>query len=180
LALALAACGSASAVRPRPGDASGPREAAGPGPETTAQLPTTAPETAPPAAGPPAAAPAPPVAATDAGAVPPDAARTASGLATKVMRRGTGAVHPGPTSRVTVHYMGWHPDGTIFDSSYKRGRPATFPLNAVIAGWTEGVQLMVTGEKRRLWIPEELAYKGVPGRPAGLLIFDVELLAIEE
>jgi len=112
--------------------------------------------------------------------VPVDAVRTASGLATKVLRPGTGTQHPSPTSRVRVHYQGWHPDGTVFDSSYRRGQPATFPLHAVIAGWTEGVQLMVVGEKRRLWIPEELAYKGLPGRPAGMLIFDVELLAIDE
>jgi peptidylprolyl isomerase len=114
------------------------------------------------------------------GGIPGDAVRTASGLASKVLRRGTGTVNPTATSRVKVHYQGWHPDGTVFDSSYRRGRPVTFPLRAVIAGWTEGVQLMVVGERRRLWIPEELAYKGQPGRPAGMLIFDVELLAIDE
>jgi FKBP-type peptidyl-prolyl cis-trans isomerase len=67
----------------------------------------------------------------------------------------------------------------MFDSSVESGAPITFPLNGVIAGWTEGVQLMVTGEKRRLWIPEELAYKGQRGRPMGMLVFDVELLKIE-
>ena len=66
----------------------------------------------------------------------------------------------------------------MFDSSVLRGRPATFPLNGVIAGWTEGVQLMVEGEKRRFWIPVELAYKNAPGKPAGMLVFDVELLEI--
>ena len=66
----------------------------------------------------------------------------------------------------------------MFDSSQRRGRPATFPLNGVIPGWTEGVQLMVVGEKRRLWIPEELAYAGRPGAPQGMLVFDVELLEI--
>ena len=65
----------------------------------------------------------------------------------------------------------------MFDSSLTRGKPATFPLDKVIAGWTEGVQLMVAGEKRRLWIPEELAYKGKQGRPAGMLVFDVELIS---
>ncbi len=77
-----------------------------------------------------------------------------------------------------VHYTGWTTDGKMFDSSRTRGQPARFPLRAVIAGWTEGLQLMTVGEQRRLWIPEALAYKGVPGRPAGMLVFDVELLSI--
>ena len=110
---------------------------------------------------------------------PPDAKRTASGLAYKVIQAGTGADHPTESSRVKVHYTGWQTDGTTFDSSYKRGRPAAFPLNGVIQGWTEGVQLMVPGEKTRFWIPEELAYKGRPGRPSGMLVFDIELLEIE-
>ena len=67
----------------------------------------------------------------------------------------------------------------MFDSSVMRKQPATFPLNRVIPGWTEGVQLMVVGETRRLWIPEELAYKGRPGAPAGMLVFDVELISIQ-
>jgi peptidylprolyl isomerase len=66
----------------------------------------------------------------------------------------------------------------MFDSSVVRGNPIDFGLNQVIAGWTEGVQLMVEGERRRLWIPEKLAYKGMPGAPAGMLVFDVELIAI--
>ena len=66
----------------------------------------------------------------------------------------------------------------MFDSSVQRGEPAQFPLNHVIAGWTEGLQLMVEGEKRRLWIPQDLAYRGQPGAPAGMLVFDVELIAI--
>ena len=67
----------------------------------------------------------------------------------------------------------------MFDSSVVRGKPATFGLNQVIAGWTEGLQLMVEGEKRRLWIPEDLAYRGRPGAPAGMLVFDVELISIQ-
>ena len=110
---------------------------------------------------------------------PTDAKRTASGLAYKVIKAGTGATHPTETSRVQVHYTGWQTDGKTFDSSKKRGRPATFPLNAVIAGWTEGVQLMVPGETTRFWIPEELAYQGRPGRPSGMLVFDIELLEIQ-
>ena len=66
----------------------------------------------------------------------------------------------------------------MFDSSVTRGKPATFALNQVIAGWTEGVQLMVKGETRRFWIPQKLAYKGQSGRPQGMLVFDVELLNI--
>jgi peptidylprolyl isomerase len=114
----------------------------------------------------------------DVAAPPADSVKTPSGLASKVLRPGTGTEHPGPTSRVTVHYTGWTTDGKMFDSSVARGSPATFGLNQVIAGWTEGVQLMVVGEKRRFWIPQDLAYKGRPGPPAGMLVFDVELLGI--
>jgi len=110
---------------------------------------------------------------------PPDALRHPSGLASKVLRHGGGRTHPGPVSKVTVHYTGWSADGTLVDSSLARGTPATFPLNAVIPGWTEGVQLMVVGEVRRLWIPEDLAYKGRPGPPQGLLVFDIALLEFE-
>ena len=121
--------------------------------------------------------PAPP----DVAATPDDAETTASGLASKVLEAGTGNAHPGPTSNVTVHYTGWTPDGEMFDSSVTRGQPATFPLNGVIAGWTEGLQLMVVGEKRRFWIPGNLAYgdNPRPGAPRGALVFDVELLGIQ-
>jgi len=124
-------------------------------------------------------APKPTVAApSDVAAPPADAQKTKSGLASKVLKAGSGATHPTAQDQVTVHYSGWTTDGHMFDSSVTRGRPATFPLNAVIAGWTEGVQLMVEGEQRRFWIPEELAYKGQPGRPQGMLVFDVELIKI--
>src|SRR6188768_931356 len=79
---------------------------------------------------------------SDVAAPPADAPRTASGLAYKVLQKGTGTVHPGPTTAVEVHYTGWTTDGKMFDSSVKRGKTATFPLNRVIAGWTEGLQLM--------------------------------------
>jgi peptidylprolyl isomerase len=118
--------------------------------------------------------PAPP----DVAAPPADATRTATGLASRVLRPGTGTEHPGPRDRVTVHYTGWTTDGHMFDSS-RGSAPATFPLDHVIAGWTEGVQLMVTGEQRRFWIPEDLAYHGRPGAPAGMLVFDVELISFE-
>jgi peptidylprolyl isomerase len=116
---------------------------------------------------------------SDVKAAPADAHKTASGLCSKVLEKGKGSTHPSPTDTVTVHYSGWTTDGKLFDSSVTDGEPVTFGLNQVIPGWTEGVGLMVEGEKRRLWIPEELAYKGKPGRPQGMLVFDVELLAIE-
>jgi peptidylprolyl isomerase len=119
-----------------------------------------------------------PAAPADVAAPPADAQVTASGLASKVLQAGTGTDHPVPTDRVKVHYSGWTTDGKLFDSSVSRGRPAVFALNRVIAGWTEGVALMVVGEKRRLWIPAKLAYDGLPGKPQGMLVFDVELLDI--
>ena len=119
--------------------------------------------------------PAPP----DVAAPPSDALKTTSGLSIKIVEKGTGTTHPGPTDTVTVHYTGWTTDGKMFDSSVARGEPATFALNQVIDGWTEGLQRMVEGDKARLWIPEHLAYQGQPGQPAGMLVFDVELLRIE-
>jgi FKBP-type peptidyl-prolyl cis-trans isomerase len=119
---------------------------------------------------------------------PPDVAKpsagskkTESGLAYKVLKKGTGKAHPKASDRVTVHYTGWTQDGKMFDSSVVRGQPTTFPLNGVIRGWTEGVQLMVEGEKVRFWIPAELAYGDTPrrpGAPSGPLTFDVELISI--
>ena len=95
-----------------------------------------------------------------------------------VLQPGTGTRHPRPTDRVTVHYTGWTTDGKMFDSSVARGEPSTFGVDRVIAGWSQGLQLMVEGEKRRFWIPESLAYQGQAGQPAGMLVFDVELLRI--
>ena len=120
-----------------------------------------------------------PEAPADVAAPPEDAEVTKSGLASKVLKAGTGTEHPKSSSRVTVHYSGWTTDGKMFDSSVTRGQPATFGLGQVIKGWTEGVQLMVVGEKRRFWIPEKLAYGGRPGAPQGMLVFDVELLEIK-
>lgn len=120
----------------------------------------------------------PPTAPSDVKAPPADAKKTASGLAYKVIKPGTGTRRPSAASSVTVHYSGWTTDGRMFDSSVTTGQPATFPLNAVIPGWTEGVQLMVEGETTRFWIPEGLAYKG-QSPPFGLLVFDVELIRIQ-
>ena len=106
---------------------------------------------------------------------------TASGLQYLVLREGTGTVHPGPRDKVKVHYHGTLIDGTIFDSSVVRNKPISFGLNQVIPGWTEGLQLMVVGEKARLVIPSNLAYRnrrmGEIG-PGSTLIFDVELIKI--
>ena len=125
----------------------------------------------------PEAIPAP----SDVAAPPDDAVKTASGLATKVIAPGTGTTHPGPTDSVKVSYTGWTTDGKMFDSSVTHGGSATFGVGQVIPGWTEGLQLMVVGEKRRMWIPANIAYgpRGMPGIPPNsALTFDVELLDI--
>lgn len=127
-----------------------------------------------PAPAAPAAIPAP----ADVAAPPADAQTTASGLASKVLAPGTGTDHPKPGDAVKVHYTGWTTDGKMFDSSVARNRPMVLPLDRVIVGWSEGLQLMVEGEKRRFWIPAKLAYEGKPDRPQGMLVFDVELLDI--
>lgn len=121
-----------------------------------------------------------PNAPEDVAAPPAGAQRSASGLAWRVLQPGTGTRHPRPNSEVTVHYTGWTPDGKQFDSSRDSGQPATFTLDGVIRGWTEGVQMMVEGEKRRFWVPADLAYGESPGggRPGGMLVFDIELLKI--
>ena len=110
------------------------------------------------------------------------AERTDSGILYIVLKEGDGP-SPKPTDTVEVHYTGWLLDGTKFDSSVDRGRPATFPLNGVIRGWTEGVGMMKVGGKRKLIIPPGLAY-GSRGRPPTIppnsyLVFDIELLAIK-
>ncbi len=162
-ALVLLACGDAA------------QEAPAPTPE-----PAPAPATEAPAKPTPPAKPDPIPAPDDVAAPPADAQKTESGLAYKVLQKGTGDVHPSAKAKTKVHYTGWTTDGKMFDSSVQRGKPAEFGLNRVIPGWTEGLQLMVKGEKTRFWIPVELAYNNMPGRPAGMLVFDVELLDITE
>ena len=137
--------------------------------------------------------PAPKVQAApeDVAAPPEGAEKTESGISSRVLQEGTGTSHPKADEKVRVHYSGWQTDGYNFDSSYSRGVPSTFGLNGVIAGWTEGVQLMVEGEKRRFWIPGDLAYGKLegelppigengkrPGQPLGQLCFDIELIKI--
>lgn len=122
-----------------------------------------------------------PTTPADVAAPPADALKTKSGLASKVLQPGTGTVHPKTSSTVMVHYSGWTTDGKMFDSSVTGGTPISFPLTGVIKGWTEGVQLMVAGESRRFWIPGKLAYDDSerPGVPKGMLVFDIELIAVD-
>lgn len=107
---------------------------------------------------------------------------TASGLQYQILTKGEGAVHPSASSTVKVHYHGTLLDGTVFDSSVQRNEPISFPLNRVIAGWTEGVQLMVAGDKFKFFIPSKLAYGNSAAgkiKPGSVLIFEVELLDIQ-
>ncbi|MCC6815750.1 MAG: FKBP-type peptidyl-prolyl cis-trans isomerase [Saprospiraceae bacterium] len=112
----------------------------------------------------------------------PGVITTPSGLQYQVINMGTGS-KPGPTSKVKVHYHGTLPDGKVFDSSVQRGEPISFPLNGVIPGWTEGVQLMPVGSKFKFFIPYNLAYgergAGADIKPFSALVFEVELLGIE-
>jgi hypothetical protein len=169
LAIALIGCGAAPAPEPAHAD---PMADARP---AVVRVEPEARENPPPE---PDDLPAP----SDVAGVPADATIESSGLASRVLRAGAGTVHPSATSTVRVHYTGWTTNGHMFDSSVVRGEPVAFPLGSVIRGWTEGVQLMVVGEQRRFWIPGRLAYGDHPrnpGHPAGLLVFDIELLGIE-
>jgi FKBP-type peptidyl-prolyl cis-trans isomerase len=121
----------------------------------------------------------PPPVPADVAKPAPDAKKTAKGVFYKVLKHGTATAHPKPTDTVRVHYTGWTTDGRMFDSSVIKGEPAEFSLQGVIAGWTDAFPQLVVGDKARLWIPEELAYKGQPSRPQGMLVFDVELLEIK-
>jgi FKBP-type peptidyl-prolyl cis-trans isomerase len=121
----------------------------------------------------------PTIAPDDVAAPPADVTTTASGLAWRQLRPGTGTRRPTAFSQVRVHYTGWTTDGLLFDSSLNSGRAATLRLPDLITGWQEGLQLMTVGERTRFWIPEDLAYEGQEGAPAGMLVFDVELVAID-
>src|SRR3974377_1766189 len=128
------------------------------------------------------AAPPPPSGQADS-AQKSDMTTTASGLKYQVLKHGTGTVSPKATDTVNVHYHGTLLDGTVFDSSVERGQPISFPLNGVIPGWTEGVQLMKVGDKFKFEIPPNLAYgpNSPPPKipPNSTLVFEVELLGIE-
>ena len=114
---------------------------------------------------------------SDVASPPSDALKTASGLAYKVVTVGLGSIHPDRTSTVKVFYTGWTTDGKMFESNVG-GKPAEFQVRGVIPGWTEMLQMMVVGEKVRVWIPPDLAYGDHPqgGQPGGMLVFEMELV----
>src|ERR1044071_6957653 len=118
--------------------------------------------------------PAPP----DVPTPPSEAIKNPSGLVSRIVRPGTGTETPQETDFVTVHYTGWTSEGRFFDSSYARSMPSLFALNRVMAGWRECVLMMTVGETRRCRVPQDLAFKGQPGRPAGTVVFDIELLDV--
>jgi FKBP-type peptidyl-prolyl cis-trans isomerase len=121
----------------------------------------------------------PPPAPPDVAKPPAGAQKSPKGVSYRVLKAGKGGAKPKPTDTVKVNYTGWTTDGRMFDSSELKGTPAEFGLNGVVAGWTDAIPLMSPGDKWRMWIPEELAYKGAPGRPQGMLVFDVELVEIK-
>jgi FKBP-type peptidyl-prolyl cis-trans isomerase len=111
---------------------------------------------------------------------PADARKSPKGVFYKVLKAAPAknTKHPLPTETVKVAYTGWTTDGRMFDSSEIRGEPAVFSLTGVVPGWTDAIPLMSVGDRWRLWIPEPLAYKGKPGKPKGMLVFEVELFEI--
>ncbi len=124
--------------------------------------------------------PEPPRAPADVAAAPSDATKTKSGLRYKLLGKGAGTKKPSADARVEVHYSAWTTDGALFDSSIVRGKPAHVPLEKLIPGWAEGLQLMSEGDKALFWIPEKLAYAGREGAPKGMLVYEVELLRIAQ
>lgn len=122
--------------------------------------------------------PEPPRAPAEISKPPASAARTASGLAYRFVQRSGKTLRPGPHDRVTVHYSAWTQDGKLVDSSVVAGKPRTVPVDRLIPGWAEGLQLMAEGDKVQLWIPERLAYAGRDGAPRGDLVYEVELLQL--
>ncbi len=112
----------------------------------------------------------------------PGVVETASGLQYQIVKKGDGSVHPSANSTVKVHYHGTLLDGTVFDSSVERNEPISFPLNRVIKGWTEGLQLMVAGDTFKFFIPSDLAYGNAATgkiKSGSVLIFEVDLLEVQ-
>ena len=112
----------------------------------------------------------------------PGVVETASGLQYQIVKKGDGSVHPSANSTVKVHYHGTLLDGTVFDSSVERNETISFPLNRVIKGWTEGLQLMVAGDTFKFFIPSDLAYGNAATgkiKPGSVLIFEVDLLEVQ-
>jgi peptidylprolyl isomerase len=123
--------------------------------------------------------PAPPPPPPDVAKPPGDAKKTALGTYYKVLKAGKGGAKPKSAQDVRVIYTGWTTDGRMFDSSVMKGEPSLLSMKSVIKGWQDGLALMSVGDAYRFWIPFELAYKDVPGRPQGMLVFDVELVEIK-
>jgi FKBP-type peptidyl-prolyl cis-trans isomerase len=122
--------------------------------------------------------PPPPPAPKDVARVPSSARRTPSGLAFRVVKAGSGTRHPESDARVTVDYTAWTPDGQLVDTTVKAGLPKTVSVSALTSGWKEGLGLMVEGDKVLFWMPAELAYKGQPGAPQGMVVLKIELVKI--
>lgn len=110
---------------------------------------------------------------------PPEAARAENGLATQVLRPGKGGKHPGADDMVTLEYVAWTQDGKLIDTTARRDRPFSCPIDQLMKGMAQGLRLMTPGEKRRLWVPQPLAFEGAINRPMGTVIVDLELLAVE-
>jgi peptidylprolyl isomerase len=123
-------------------------------------------------------APKLPAAPEDVGQIPADVTRSESGLAWRVLQNGTGSDQPIDTSVVEMTYTAWTADGAVFESSVLRGGLDTVGIGQLVPGWAEGMKLMVDGERRLFWIPENLAYRGASHRPAGMLVVDVTLVQI--
>jgi FKBP-type peptidyl-prolyl cis-trans isomerase len=122
----------------------------------------------------------PPPTPPDVAKPPAGARKTTAGVSYKVLASGKGGPKPKPADTVKVHYTGWTTDGRMFDSSVIKNEPSQFGLQGVIKGWTDAIPLMSVGDRYRLWIPEELAYKDQPNRPQGMLVFEVELIEVKE
>ena len=119
-----------------------------------------------------------PKAPPDVASVPNDATKNESGLAWRVLKEPTGDKAVAPNSLVSLFYTGWTPEGQVFMTTARRNVPNSVQLTGVIPGWREALMSMKIGEKRRLWIPPELAYRNQPGRPKGMVVFDLEVVAI--
>ena len=138
----------------------------------------SAPEAPPQARALPMLPPGPIAAPADVARPPAEGERTRSNVVSKVLVPGKGSRRPDASGVVQVSYTGWTTDGRMFDTSRYAGQPATLALPRAIPGLAEALSLMVEGEQRRLWIPGSLAHQGRPGRPQGMLVYDVELLKV--
>ena len=121
----------------------------------------------------------PPPTPPDVAAPPATAQKTAKGVFYRFLAKGKGGPRPTAKDTVKVTYSGWTTDGRLIDSSLIKGEPAEFSLQGVMSGWTDAIPMMSVGDKARLWIPEQLAYAASPGKPQGMLVFDVELLEVK-